>query len=220
VLWRAAVRIIPSRYPPVNLFERVADPRDLEAAIAVESETNERLLTELGQLDLVPRAERISGPGASYVMAAFTHVSPIGSRFAAPNAYGVYYCARDEATAIAETVHHREALMRATNAPAMDLDQRVLVATVHGTLHDLRDLPQSLPVYDPSRYAARQSLGGRLHARASQGIAYRSVRRPPGACAALFRPRCVRNCRQATHLVYRWDGTRIAGVYRIELVRP
>ncbi len=219
VLWRAAVRIIPSRYPPINLFERVADPRDLDAAIAVESDTNERLLAEVGRLDLVPPADRVTGPGAGYVMAAFTHVSPVGSRFAPPNAYGVYYCSRDEPTAIAETVHHREALMRATAAPAMDLDQRVLVATMRGTLHDLRDLSQSLPVYDPDSYIASQQLGSRLRTHGSQGLVYTSIRRPAGACAAVFRPRLIRHCRQTKHLVYRWDGTRIAGVYRLQLIQ-
>lgn len=218
--WRAAVRIIPSRYPPVNLFERVTDPRDLDAVIAVESETNERLLTEIGRLDLVPPADRVTGPGAGYVMAAFTHISPIGSRFAAPSAYGVYYCARNEATAIAETVYHRTVFMRATAAPPMDLDQRVLIAEVRGTLHDLRGLRHSqAPVYDPESYVASQRLGGTLRTAGANGIVYDSVRHPPGQCAALFRPHLVRACRQTKHLIYRWDGATIAGVYQVQMMR-
>ncbi|HMA23534.1 MAG TPA: hypothetical protein VKP00_06060, partial [Gemmatimonadaceae bacterium] len=37
VHWKNAVRIIPSVFPPVDLFERVADPEHLEAVHAIES---------------------------------------------------------------------------------------------------------------------------------------------------------------------------------------
>jgi hypothetical protein len=39
----ACRRIIPSRFPPVNLFERVANPADLDVAFALESLTNDRI---------------------------------------------------------------------------------------------------------------------------------------------------------------------------------
>jgi hypothetical protein len=76
VHWKPCWRIIPSRFPPIQLFERVADPADLEAVLAVESLTNDRLRDEVGNLQLIPPAERISGPGSSHIMAAFTHLNP------------------------------------------------------------------------------------------------------------------------------------------------
>ena len=33
--WKPCWRIIPSRFPPVQLFERVTDPDDLEAIFGV-----------------------------------------------------------------------------------------------------------------------------------------------------------------------------------------
>src|SRR3954465_12463852 len=68
VLWRNAIRIIPSMFPPINLFERVANPEDLEAVQAIESAYNPRLRDAAGDLSLVPREERVVGPGAGYVM--------------------------------------------------------------------------------------------------------------------------------------------------------
>src|SRR6185437_10812465 len=100
ILWKNAVRIIPSIYPPIDLFERVADPADVDTVLAIESAFNPRLREQAGDLSLVPREERVVGPGAGYIMAAFTHVSPDGSRFS-DGTYGVFYAAQREATAIA-----------------------------------------------------------------------------------------------------------------------
>src|SRR5689334_10880632 len=90
VRWRPCHRIVPSRFPPVDLFERVADPADLEAVIAVESLTNDRLRDEIGEIALVPPADRVVGAGASFLMAPFTHVNSGGSRFA-DGSFGAYY---------------------------------------------------------------------------------------------------------------------------------
>jgi hypothetical protein len=63
-------------------------------------------------------------------------------------------------------------------------------------------------------------LARRLRAARSWGIAYNSVRRASGECVAVWRPRAVSVCRQAEHLIYVWDGTRIAEVYEKKLYRP
>ena len=81
IVWTPCFRIIPSRFPPIGLFDRVAAPEDLEAVIELESMTNPRLRDEIGEIQLVPPDERISGPGTSIIMAAFTHLNPEGSRF-------------------------------------------------------------------------------------------------------------------------------------------
>src|SRR6478735_8391893 len=69
-------RIVASRLPTIHLFERVADPADWEALYRLESMTNPRIRNEVGELSLVPLADRVSGPNASVVMAPFTHLSP------------------------------------------------------------------------------------------------------------------------------------------------
>jgi hypothetical protein len=66
VRWPEAHRIVPSRYPPVQLFERLSeDPAEWETLAEIESLTNPRIRNEIGEIRLVPTDERVSGPGAS-----------------------------------------------------------------------------------------------------------------------------------------------------------
>jgi len=211
-------RIIPSRLPTIHLFERVADPADWDALYKLESMTNSRIRDEVGELSLVPAADRVSGPNASVIMAPFTHVAPQGTRFS-DGGFGAYYAAESIDTAIAETRFHRENFLRATNQPAMELEMRCYLADVNCELHDLRGRGGDLPgVYDPSSYAESQKLGRKLRDAGSNGIAFDSVRRPGGECVAIFRPRLVQNVRQSTHLRYAWDGQSIAHVYEMRAV--
>ena len=211
--WAPSYRIVPSRFPPIQLFERVARPEDLEAVFAVEALTNTRLRDEVGDLQLVPPDERVTGPGASWLMAPFTHLSAPGGRFSTPF-FGAYYAARDRATAEAETVHHRERFLAATRQGPIEIDMRVIHATLRAGLHDIRGLQARLPrVYDPDDYGASQAFATQLRNARSRGIAWDSVRRAGGECAAVFSPSSLADCRQGAHLTYVWDGTRIATVY-------
>jgi hypothetical protein len=213
VAWRPCLRIVPSRFLPIHLFERVADPEDWDALIAIESLTNDRLRDERGEIQLVAPEDRVAGPGASYIMAAFTHPAPDGGRFT-DGTFGAYYAAKARTTAMAETRHHRERFMRATAEPPMELDMRVLEADLDGDLHDVRGMGASLPtVYSPDDYAPSRSLARALRASGSRGIAFDSVRDSGGECAAVLRPPVLSRCREAEHLCYVWDGERIRYVY-------
>ena len=106
IRWTHAYRIVPSRFPPVGVYDRIADPADLDAVFAIEALTNPRLREEAGALKLVPNEHRLSGPGSTPVMAAFTHLNPEGSRFS-DGTWGVFYAAHSVATAVEETVYHR-----------------------------------------------------------------------------------------------------------------
>lgn len=216
VQWRQAVRIIPSVLPPVNIFERVSHPDDLDAVQTIESMFNPRLRDAVGDLSLVPREDRVVGPGAGYIMAAFTHVSPEGSRFS-NGTYGVFYAAQREATAIAETRYHRERFLRATKEARRELDMRVLGVTVTASLHDLRGMREIMPdIYHPDDYTAPQLLGGALRAGGSSGVVYDSVRHDGGKCVGVFRPRMLSHCRDWKHLRYVWDGTKISDVLEVK----
>ncbi|HEV3395499.1 MAG TPA: hypothetical protein VG100_05105, partial [Xanthobacteraceae bacterium] len=41
-------RLIPSRYPPVGIFDAIAAPEDLEVVLELEGWTNDRVSAELG----------------------------------------------------------------------------------------------------------------------------------------------------------------------------
>ncbi len=208
-------RIVASRMPTIHLFERVADPADWDALYELESLTNPRIRNEVGELHLVPKADRVSGPNASIVMAPFTHLSPQGTRFT-DGRFGAYYAAESVDTAIAETRFHRENFLRATAQPPIELEMRCYLADVACELHDLRGRRIELPdIYDPMSYASSQKLGARLRAAGANGVAFDSVRRAGGECVAVFRPRLVQNVRQGVHLRYAWDGQAISQVYEI-----
>lgn len=215
ISWTRATRIVASRYPPIDLYERVSnDPAVWEALIAVESLVNPRLRDDAGEIQLVPPAQRVSGPGASFVMAAFTHLNPRGSRFS-DGRYGVYYAAHDRSTAIAETAFHfgRYAADSA-DGPRYE-DFRVLVGKLDDRLHDLTrvDEVERAPLVDPDSYAASQSWARALRDANSHGIHYPSVRHAGGRCVAIFRPSSVGLPRVTAHLQYHWDGTAVTRVF-------
>ncbi|MEP7316889.1 MAG: RES family NAD+ phosphorylase [Sphingomicrobium sp.] len=213
IRWRPCFRIISSRFPPVGLFDTVADPADLEAVFQIEAMTNDRLREEAGDLALVPHEDRISGPGSTAIMAAFTHLNPAGDRFT-DGSYGVFYASLTIETAVAETRYHRVRFLQATDEPAQELDMRVYSIDLNAELHDVRGMRGSHPaLYHPTSYSMSQEFAGQLRAEGSNGIVYQSLRDEGGECVGVFRPRLLTNCRQERHLCYVWDGTAISMIY-------
>ena len=207
VRWQGAVRIIRSLYPPIDLFEDIADPADWPLLISAEQKTNPRLMENLGNLDLVPPKRRVGGPGATYLMAPFTHVSTDRPSRFSDGRFGVLYVARAFETALAETMFHHARFMLKTREPAGWTSQfREISLTISGPLHDVRGNPA---VHAPNDYSDSQTLGLALQAAGSNGVVYRSVRHEGGECAGLFYPDLASNAVQARHLDYHWDGTRV-----------
>ncbi len=203
--WDGLHRIVPSHFPPIDLFETVADAEELEIVFAIESLTNDRLKDEVGVLRRVLEKDRVSGPGSTPVMAAFTHIG-LPSRFT-DGRYGVYYGARDLKTAIAETVYHRERFLSATREPDTEFTLRQYINKVALPLHDIRGEGYEI-VHDPDHYDASQDFARSLRAEGSHGLLYRSVRDPGGECVAAFRPRTVTIPVQGCHFRYVWSGYR------------
>lgn len=221
VEWPQAWRIIASKYPPIDLFERLTpDPAVWEALTALEMLTNPRVRDEVGDISLVPRAERVTGPGATYVMASFTHVNPNGSRFS-DGSYGVYYAADALETAVAETVFHFENFARDSHDPPRSEDMRAVVGEVSESFEDVAALPepQRSAVLDPNAYAAARAYAQALREKGSIGVVYSSVRRPGGECIGAFSPKAVGLPRQERHLNYRWNGMRVDRYFDYSLDR-
>jgi hypothetical protein len=215
VRWQPCFRVIPSRYPTIHLFERIAEPGDWDALYWIESLTNPRLRDEVGDIELVPREDRAFGPGGSVIMAPFTHLDPAGSRFA-DGTFGAFYTAASLATSIAETRYHREVFLRATRQSPIELDMRSYLADVAARFHDIRGKRTHLTdIYDPDSYISSQILGRTIQREGSNGIVYDSVRHIGGECLAIYRPRLIQNLRQGVHLRYVWDGGRISRVYEL-----
>jgi hypothetical protein len=212
--WRRAVRIIRSVHPPIDLFEDIADPADWPLLLSAEQKTNPRLMETIGNLDLVPPHRRVGGPGSSYLMSPFTHVSPDRPSRFSDGRLGVLYVAEAFETALFETMHHHGRFMAATSQrPGWVSQFREILLDVRARLHDIRAIAADDPVMDPGDYTASQAFAARLRAGGSEGIAYRSVRDPGGACAGLFFPDLAFGPTQARHLDYHWNG-RVVDLYR------
>ncbi|MGL5362405.1 MAG: RES family NAD+ phosphorylase [Bosea sp. (in: a-proteobacteria)] len=209
--WPHAVRIIRSIYPPIDLFEDIADPADWPLLIAAEQKSNPRLMESIGQLDLVPPKRRVSGAGSSYLMAPFTHASPDRPGRFSDGSYGVLSVGDTFEVALFETIHHHGIFMRQTRqAPGWTSQFREILMHVRATLHDLRGVnPAFSAVFDPGSYSESQRLGASLRATGSDGIVYPSVRYPGGQCAGLFYPDLASQPLQGRHLDYHWNGERV-----------
>ena len=213
VSWGDAYRIVPSRYPTVGIFDDVSDPEDLAIVIALAAATNPRILEDAGDLNLVRDADRISGPGTTPIMAAFTHAGP--SRFG-DGGYGIYYAALTETTAIAETAYHRGRFLKDAHLPDERLDMRVYTARIAGRYDDLRKLSYGNAAYDPNDYTAGNARGLKVYtANTLDGIVFRSVRDRDGQCVAAFRPTRVSHCIATHHLEYRFRDYLLESVMTI-----
>ncbi|OBA00942.1 RES family NAD+ phosphorylase [Halomonas sp. G11] len=219
VTWHPSYRIIPSRFPPIDLFESVnSNAGDWDLLNELEGETSARLREEAGAIHLVRDGDRRYGPGWTPVMAAFCHFPAAGSRFT-DGSFGAYYCALTEATAITETVYHAERFMSESSEPPMMLQQRVYLADLAGQLIDLRDQKNAQALLVPDSWTAGQTFGREAWEKHSDGIIYPSVRDPGGECAAVLRPPVLSATRQGRHLGYDWDGQRIRHVYELTVLR-
>lgn len=213
-----AWRVIPSRYPTIDLYEDVASADELEAVWAIEAITNERLKEQAGELSRVPKEDWLVGlHGGSYVMAAFTHLNPEGARFTTGD-FGGYYCAPQLDTAVKETVYHQERFFGYTREPAQKVQMRVLFTTFDATLSDITGEPfLSSPLYHATDYSQSKAFAQTQKAKNVDGIYYRSVRHTAHDCYVLYRPCLVTNVHQAQHLEYHWNGSAITNVLSIKL---
>jgi hypothetical protein len=177
----------------------------------IEGLTNDRLRDEVGEIAAVPLAERIAGPGASPIMAAFTHIG-FESRFT-DGSYGVYYASNAFDGALREVLYHRQLFLERTREQRTQFDLRTYVGRIDADLYDIRGgWPEA---HHPTSYAYSQGLARMLRASGANGIAYDSVRLSSVANIAIFRPSVLaaqsgtQHVIQSSHVRVEWDGKRM-----------
>jgi len=208
--WPRTHRITSTRHPPIDLFEDIADPSKWDAIASGESKSNARVAASIGRLELVPAERRVGGPGSSYVMAPFVHVSPRFKGRFHDGSFGAYYAANRFETAVAETTWHRAVFYTdADEAPGWFSQFRELIGAVDADMHDIRGDEEFADCLAPDTYGASQALARRLRANGSSGVAYPSVRDPDGECFAAFWPDVVAIPKFGRALAYHFDGERI-----------
>lgn len=215
-----AYRMVPSKYPPVSLFDDVADQASFEALYAVQARVNPRIRNDLGEITLVPTPERPFGiRGFHYALAPFTHLNPDGSRFSNGD-FGVFYCAREKIGAIDETVYHMQKWLGYTRMEPQDINMRCLKADFSATGVDIRGEEWLNHGYHaPYDYSVSRQLGLCAKRDGREAIFYQSVRHTGIDCYALLTPRVLHSVVQANHFGYLWNGSTIETVYEKREIR-
>ncbi len=213
---QSAFRLVNSKFPPIHIFDDVADQADFDALFVVQALTNPRLQQQVGQLNRVPEDQRPWGiPGCNYALGPFVHVNPAGSRFSNGD-FGVYYCADHIHTAIAETRYHQERYFQ--NVKGLKYDRIVmggLKTEFSAELLDISPAGKQPRYHHPDDYRPAQELGSHLKSHQETGLRYESVRAPGTLCYALLNPKAITSVVPSCHYEYIWDGEKIAHILTI-----
>ncbi|HKY94708.1 MAG TPA: RES family NAD+ phosphorylase [Kiloniellales bacterium] len=210
-------RLIPSRFPPIGIFDIGLTAAETAAAFELEAATNERLNDLRGRLHLIAPRDLAAGDGAGFVMAAFLHGA--AGRFN-DDTLGAWYAAFDVATAIAEVAyhHHRRLTQSAAGFPAI-AEMRELVSRVTAELPDLRTSSAAerarLLDPDPATYGEGQAVARVLREAGESGLLYPAVRHAGGTCLVLWRPRLCLPMTQGAHFRLAWNAEGVLDVNRL-----
>jgi hypothetical protein len=195
---KPAFRLIPSKFPPIGLFDTVTTAADLPTVMELVGWTNDRLIHD--RIARLPKDEWVYGvPNSSIVMGAFLHFAPGGLRFNGPE-LGAWYAANDIATAAAEVGHHLRRELVARGRTTMTRTYRTYTATLLGEYLDIRGLHATRPeLYSGTSYEASQLFGEEVRASGGDGLVYDSLQLAGGVNVVAHRPRNITDILQTDH---------------------
>lgn len=201
-----AYRLIPSRFPPIGLFDTVATAADLEAVMELAGWTNDRLVAD--RIARLPRAEWVYGrANASIVMGSFLHAAPSGARFNGPD-LGAWYASASVTTAVAEVGHHLRREAVSLQAKALVRQYRVYRCRLEGDYLDIRGgQAKHASLYASDSHIAGQVFGEASRAANGSGIVYDSLRHVGGTNVVAYRPGQVLDVTQAEHFELTVEAT-------------
>jgi hypothetical protein len=199
-------RLIPSRFPPVDVYDRLGSPELSALAKTIEDQTNPRLRAKDELLAKPLEPGETSARLQNWNHAPFAYLNPEGTTFLDPG-YGVLEVVRGVREALALAVRRRELFLARTDEPAMGLDMRLLVTPVKGEFVDLTDAP-----FEPDR-KRRWDLGGRLYEDGAKGVLFRRPEQLRATALAIFDSRVLGPAVQSAHYRFVWDGGVISKVY-------
>lgn len=203
--WTASCRLIPSRFPPVELYEPVCPELDWDALKRVEGMTNPRLREmEIG-LGLLHPDDR-GRVSQNWIVAPFTYPDPEPTAFS-DGTYGVCTVAENPQGALLLAVQKREAFLRRTDTGPTRLEMRMLKTPLKAELHDLQ-IASGL-----DDWSFTQEAASNLRKADSYGLLLPD-RDGVGRLAVVLRPTAFCGFAvQAEHYAFLWDGNRIKEIY-------
>jgi hypothetical protein len=199
------LNLIPSRFPPVALFQRIANNRDDDVA-QIESLTNPRLREKERLLSSAAAVDLDSPLVQNWNHAPFTYLNPEGSRFFSPEV-AVLELADELQTALAISVGKRELFLGRTTEDTTGVDMRVLSRRVRGRFVDCSGRSSGT---DP---AGLRAVGRSVLESRADGILFRPIERPSARCLAILNGETLDRAIQGEHFRFTWNGTRIISLY-------
>lgn len=199
-------QLIPSRFPIIEVYERLGDAELQAAAKALEARTNPRLAA-INQLPSLPKqGDKAASQYQNWNHAPFAYKDPRGSFFLGPT-HGCLELASDMDTALALALLRREEFLGSTDEPAMGLDMRVFSRRITGSFHDLTKLDPNIPSAD------RRKIGHQLHESGSPGVLFCRPGFGEHRFLAVFDGTLLPRAIQGAHYRFVWDGQKIKSIY-------
>jgi hypothetical protein len=203
--WSNALRLIPSRFPPVELYEPIASIGDWDALKRIETMTNPRLRERSGAGLLLP--EDRGRVEQNWLGAPFAYPDPEPSLYS-DGSYGVCVVADSLHSALLISIRRREEFLKRTGEGPTRLVMRVLNMPIKARFHDLTDSPE---MDDPT--SARKTIQ-KLHHAKSYGCLVVGPRGKKDGLAIVLRPTAfVPPAVQAEHYCFIWNGERIHQIF-------
>ena len=197
VNWQSSYRLIPSRFPPVELYAPVADERDWEALKRVEALTNPRVQNTNAML-LPEDQGKID---QNWLVAPFAYPNPESSLYS-DGSYGCCVVTEDLHSALILAIKGRETFLKCTSERTTRVIMRVIKAPVQARLTDLLHLSYDDPEVKPIIKELREGK--------SYGALLRGPKGKMDAVAVILRPTAfVPPAVQAEHYCFLWNGERI-----------
>jgi hypothetical protein len=203
-------RLIPSRFPPVDVYAGLVANDRFNELVEVENLTNPRLQSEGRLLELYGSPD--SPQLQNWNLAPFKYVNPEGSRFFGPMKPALELAA-DPQTALAVAVRRREAFLRRTNEPPIGLDMRMLKTPVEGDFFDLRRLAVGIDALQ--RHGAADPLP-----EGASGVLFHADERPFADCISVIDKNVLARSVQTVHYRFEWNGERISSIYAFNDSKP
>ena len=191
-------RLIPSRFPPVPLYERLGPPEVQAAAEVFEALTNPRLRAMERLAQEGPSSVQSGGP-QNWNMAPFAYPNPEGTTFLSP-AYKVLELVEGLMPALVVAVERREAFLGGSKELAIDVEMRALIHPVKGRFVDLTGSPFE------GDQAKRWAIGAELFETEVHGIVFHRPDLPGVRAVTVFDQAALGRAVQSDHFKFVWNG--------------
>lgn len=209
VPWKGETfRLIPSRFPPVSVYEGLVANDRMDALVDIENLTNPRLQSQARIASMENKDPKTSARLQNWNLAPFAYGHPEGSIFFDADRPCLEVAA-DRQTALAISVAKRQRFLACTSEGPIGLDMRMFKTPLSGRFVDLRHLSAE-KVRDIGR-----DFGKSIEADVD-GVLFHSIERPSATAISVLNGSILEQTLQAVHYRYQWNGERISLLYAFD----